>query len=76
MHYIISCMLFTQFHLKQSLTAYFAIATKDVLFWLSIVTSPQLIRDVTQTQSTGIMMSYMLIVLARTNWSKAIFTNE
>ena len=34
--------------LKQLLVADFTIVTKDSLFWLSIVTSPQLICDVTQ----------------------------
>ena len=47
-----------------------AIVTKDGLFWLSIVTSPQLICDVTRTWGTGIVRSYSSIVLAGANWHK------
>ena len=46
----------------------FGIVAKDDLFWLSIVTSPQLIYDVTWTWGTGIMTSHLSIVLARANW--------
>ena len=48
----------------------FAIVVKDGPFWLSIVTSPQLISYVTQTWGTGIVTSYLLIVLARADWRK------
>ena len=54
---------------KQLLFADFAIVAKDTLFWPSIVTSPQLIYDVTQT-CTSIVTSSSLIVLARSNWRK------
>ena len=40
------------------------------LFWPSIVTSPQLICDVMRTRNTGIVMSYLSIVIARANWHK------
>ena len=48
-------------------TAHFVIVAKNGLFWLSIVTSPQLIYDVTQT---SIATSYSSIVFARANWRK------
>ena len=66
----------TQICQKQSSIAHFAIVTKDGLFWLSIVTSPQLICDITQTRGTSIVMSYSWIVLACTIGAKAMFTNE
>ena len=56
--------------LKQLTIADFAIDAKDGLFWFSIVTSLQLICDVTQTRVTGIVMWYSSIVLARANWCK------
>ena len=56
--------------LKQLLVADFAIVGKDGLFWPSIVTSPQLICDVTRTWGTGIVTSYSSIVLARANLRK------
>ena len=56
--------------LKQLLIADFANVTKDSLFWFSIVTSPQLICDVTQIYDTGIVMSYSSVVLARAFWCK------
>ena len=56
--------------LKQLLIAGFAIVAKDGLFWLGIVTSPQLICDVTRTWGAGIVTSYSSIVLARANWGK------
>ena len=72
MYYFISYMLFyvfnTPFHYKQSSIAYFTIDAKDGLFWINIVTSSQLICDVTQTRGTGIVLSYSPIVLACTNW--------
>ena len=40
------------------------------LFWLSIVTSSQLICDVTRTRVTSIVTSYSSIVLARANLCK------
>ena len=60
----------TQFCLKPSSIAHFANVTKDGLFWLRIVTSPQLICDVTRTRYTSIVTSYLSIVLARANWRK------
>ena len=53
--------------LKQSSIAQFAIVAKDGLFWLSIVTSPQLLSEVTRTRGTGSVMLYLSIVLARAN---------
>ena len=74
MYYFISYTIFyvmnTQFHRKQLSIADFAIVAKDGLFWLSIVTSPQLICDVTRTPDTGIVTSYSSIVIARANWRK------
>ena len=74
MYYFISYMIFyvmnTQFHRKQLPIADFAIVAKDGLFWLSIVTSPQLICDVTRTPDTGIVTSYSSIVIALANWRK------
>ena len=46
------------------------LSPRTVLFWLSSVTSPQLICDITQTRDTGIVTSYLSIVLACTNWRK------
>ena len=57
--------------LKQLSIADFANVDQDGLFRLSIVTSPLLICDVTQTWCTGIVTSYSSIVLARANWCKA-----
>ena len=80
MYYFISYMLFyilnTRFLYKQSLIAHFAVVARDSLSWLNIVTSSQLICDVTRTQGTGIVMSYLSIVLARTIGAKAIHTCE
>ena len=56
--------------LKQSSIAHLATVAKDGLFWLTIVTSPQLICDVTRTRDTSIVTSYSSIVLARANWHK------
>ena len=39
-------------------------------FLLGIVPSPQLICEVRRTQDTSIVMSYLLIFLAHTNWCK------
>ena len=50
--------------------AHFAIVARDGIFWLNIVTSSQLICDVTRTRGTGIVTSYSSIVLARANWRK------
>ena len=47
-----------------------AIVAKDGLFWFSIVTSLQLIYDVTRMRASGIVTSYLSIVLARANWRK------
>ena len=68
--YALFYVLNTQFCWKQLSIADFAIVAKDGLFWLSIETSPQLICDVTQTWSTGIMTLYSSIVLARANLRK------
>ena len=40
------------------------------LFWSNIVMSPQLICDVMKTRKTGIVTSYLSIVIARANWRK------
>ena len=63
-------VLNTKFRQKQLSITDFAIVAKDGLFWLNIVTSPQLICDVTRTWGTGIVTSYSSIVLARANWHK------
>ena len=39
----------------QTIIAHFAIVVRDGLFWLDIVTSSQLICDVTRTRGTGIV---------------------
>ena len=78
MYYFIS---YTQFYVlkthfflqKQSSIAHIAIVVKGGLFWFDIVTSPELICDVTRTRYTNIVTSYSSIVLAR---AKAIFTSE
>ena len=62
--------LYTQFRWKQLSIADFATVAEDDLFWLSIVTSPQFICDVTQTLDTGIVTSYSSTVNARANWRK------
>ena len=49
------------------------LSIKDGHFWLSIVTSLQLICDVTRTSDTGIVTSYSSIVLARANWYRDDF---
>ena len=52
MYYFISYTLFDvperKIPVKQSMIPDFAIVAKDSLFWFSIVTSPQLICDVTR----------------------------
>ena len=48
----------------------FAIVAKDGLFWRSIVMSPWLIWDIMGTWGTGIVTSYLLIVLTYANWHK------
>ena len=55
---------------KQSSIVRFVIVVKEGLFCLSIVTSLQLICDVTRTRDTSIVTSYSSIVLARANWRK------
>ena len=55
---------------KLSSSAHFAIVAKGCLFWLNIVTSTQLICDVTRTRDTGIVTSYSSIVIVRANWRK------
>ena len=75
MYYFISYTLFyvmnTQIRYKLSSSAHFAIVAKGGIFWLSIVTSPQLICDVTRTRETGFVTSYLSIVIARANWRKS-----
>ena len=56
--------------LRTLMGAHFAIVAKDGLFWSSIVTSPHLICDVMRTRNTGIVTSYLFIVIARANWRK------
>ena len=73
MYYFISYTLYilnTSFRYKQLSVAHFAIVASDGLFWLNIVTSSQLICDVTRRRGTDIMTSYSLIVLAHANWRK------
>ena len=75
MYYFISYTLFDVRNtyiilLKQLSIADFAIVAKDSLFWFSIVTSPQLICDVTRMYDTGIVTSYSSIVLALENNSR------
>ena len=73
MYYFISYSLFdvlnTPFHYKQSSIAHFAIDAKDSVFWINIVTS-------CETRGTGIVTSYLLIVLARANWRKGDLPSE
>ena len=52
---------------KQPSIAHFAIAAKDGLFWLSVVTSSELFCDVVRMWRTGIVKSYSSIVHARAN---------
>ena len=74
MYYFIFYTLFyvlsTPFRYKQASIAHFAIVANDSLFCLNIVTSSQLIGDVTRTRGTGIVTSYSSIVIARANWRK------
>ena len=63
-------ILNTSLRYKQSSIAHFAIVASDGLFLLNIVTSSQLICDVTRTRCTGIVTSYSWIVLAPANWRK------
>ena len=75
MHYFISYTLFYVHGThnsakKPSSIAHFATVAKDGLFWLRIVTSPELICDVTRTRDTSIVTSHSSIVLARANWRK------
>ena len=60
-----------QFHQKQPSIDDFAIVAKDGIFWINIVTSLQLICDVTRTRVTGIVTSLSSIVLSRANWRKS-----
>ena len=64
MYYFISCTLFYVLNTKNTKNADFTIVAKDGLFSLSIVTSLQLICDVTRTKGTGIVTSYSSIVRA------------
>ena len=50
----------------------FTIVTKYSLFWLSLVTSPQLFCDIMWMWVRDIMPSYMHVIIG----TKAIFTNE
>ena len=80
MYYFISYTLFhilnTPFRYKQSSIVHFAIVAKDGLFWLNIVTSSQLICDVTLTQGTGMWRLIRLLFLHAQIAAKAIFTNK
>ena len=53
--YTLSYVLNKPFRYKQSSIAHFAIVAKDGLFWLNIVTSSQLICDVTRMWGIGIV---------------------
>ena len=68
--YTLSYILNPPLRYEQSSIAHFAIVARDGVFWLNIVTSSQLICDVTQTRGTGIVTSLPSIVLARANWRK------
>ena len=57
----------TQIHLE---LADIAIVAKGDVFWLIIVTSPQLICDVMRTRDTGIVTSYSSIVITHANCHK------
>ena len=57
-------------HTNPQSSARFAIVAKGGLFWPSIVTSPQLICDAMRTRNSGIVTSYLSIVIARANWRK------
>ena len=57
-------------------SAHFTIVAKDGPFSLSIVTSPQLICDVTRTRCTGILKYIRLLVLLMRIGAKLIFTSE
>ena len=74
MYHFISYTLFyvlsIPFHYKQTSFAHFAIVANDSLFLFDIVTSSQFICDVTRTWDTGIVTSYLSIVLARAKWRK------
>ena len=63
-------MSWTHNSAKKLSIAHFAITVKEGLFWLSIVTSPQLICDVKRTRVTSTMTSYSSIVLAHANLRK------
>ena len=65
----------TQFRQKSSIV-HFAVVAKEDLFWLSIVTSPQLICDGTRTRGISIVTSYSPIVLAREIGANVVFTSE
>ena len=56
--------------LETTIDRSFAIVAKEGILWLSIVTSRQLLCDVTWTRGTSIVTSYSSIVLPRTNWHK------
>ena len=68
--YTLFYVLNTRFRKKKQSIAHFAIVAKDGIFLLNIVTSSQLICDVTRTRGTAIVTSYSSIVLARANWRK------
>ena len=68
--YTLAYVMNTQIRWKLSSSAHFAIVAKGGFFWPSIVTSPQLICDVMRTRNTGIVTSYLSIVIARANWRK------
>ena len=68
--YFLHAILCREHTISPQMIAHFAIVAKEGFFWLNIVTSSQLICDVTRTRGTGIAMSYSSIVLTRANWHK------
>ena len=66
-------MFWTHDSAEKSLTAPFAIVTKNGLFWLSIVTLPQLICDITQLALWRHISRLFFHVQIG---AKAIFTSE
>ena len=64
----LTCSLCSEHTILQLSIPDFTIVAKDGLFWLSIVIPPQFICDVKRTWGTGIVTSYLSIVLARANW--------
>ena len=80
MYYFISYTLFyvpdRKIPLKKLSIADFAIVAKDGLFWFSVVTSLQLICDVTRTRVTGIVTHIRRLFLHAQIGTKAIYISE